>query len=91
MLKISWGEKGTIVEVLGRATEKRTFLKQIKRRRALLIGHILQNDRSAKKVIEGQVEEKCCRGTPRLEYIKQINEDMNCGSYCQLKVTAEKR
>lgn len=66
-------------------------MKQLNERRVQLIGHVLRNDESVERAMEGKVEGKRCRGRSRLEYVRQITEDVNCGSCCQLKRKAEKR
>ena len=41
--------------------------------------------------MEGRVEDKNCRGRPRLEYVKQIASDVGCDSYVEMKRLAQDR
>ena len=61
------------------------------KRRDRLIGHILRHPGIASLVMEGRVEDKNCRGRPRLEYVKQIASDVGCGSYVEMKRLAQDR
>ena len=79
------------MEVFRRAQEEKSFLQNLKGRRAKFIGHILWHNGLVKRIIEGTIEGKNHRGRPRLDYMKQLMVDMNCTSYCELKRKAEKR
>ena len=91
LLKLSWTERITNEEVFRRAGENRRFLKEMKKRIAIFLEHILRQDGPVKRIIEGQTEGQKCRGRPRLDYIKQIICDMGCTSYSELKKKAESR
>jgi len=52
MKKISWTERITIEEVLGRILERRTPCKSIKKRRNEWIGHFLRHERLLGPILE---------------------------------------
>lgn len=62
-------------EVLERIMERRLLWKSIIKRRNEWIGHIIRHEEFLKFIIEGDVEGKNHRGSPRLEYIQQIIKD----------------
>ena len=68
-----------------RAQEEKSFLRNLKGRRAKFIRHILRHNGLVKRITEGTIEGKNHRGRPRLDYMKQLMVDMNCTSYCELK------
>ena len=55
MMKIKWIDRVSNEEVLRRVEEKRSLLKTLKRRRDILIGHIMRHHGLMKTIIEGQV------------------------------------
>ncbi|KAF0724219.1 LINE-1 reverse transcriptase [Aphis craccivora] len=85
MLKIPWTEKVTNKEILDKIKEQRQIWKSIQSRRGKMIGHILRHQSLLKKIIEGDVEGHISRGRPRTEYMTQIMQDTNKGSYKELK------
>lgn len=56
------------------------FFKDLKKSKARLIGHILRHNSLPSRII-GAIEGKKSRGRPPLEYISQIERDMNGRSY----------
>jgi hypothetical protein len=48
-------------------------------------GHILRDESLMKTVLEGRVEGKNDRGSPRLEYIEHIIKDIECKTYSEMK------
>ncbi|KAI5644176.1 reverse transcriptase (RNA-dependent DNA polymerase) domain-containing protein [Phthorimaea operculella] len=87
MLKISWREKVTNVEVLERAKEKRNIIRTIENRRANCFGHVLRHHNLITQIIEGKLEGKRERGRPRTTYIQTIKEWSCSESYQKLKKT----
>ena len=59
------------------AGKDRILLKQLERRKAQFIGHILRYDSLTERVIKGKMEGKHCKGRPRLEFMTQSMQDMN--------------
>ncbi|XP_049833909.1 uncharacterized protein LOC126278101 [Schistocerca gregaria] len=91
MLKIRWTDKVRNEEVLRRIGEERNMWKTLIRRRDRMIGHLLRNEGMTSMVLEGAVEGKKYRGRQRLEYIKQIIEDIGCKCYSEMKRLAQER
>ena len=60
-------------EVFKRAQEVKTFLRNLKGRRAKFIEHILRHNGLLKRIIEGTIEGKNHRGRPRLDYMKPVS------------------
>ena len=91
MMKIKWIDRVSNEEVLRRVEEKRSLLKTLKRRRDILIGHIMRHDGLMKTIIEGQVNGKRGKGRPRMCYIGQIIKDVGEKKYVSMKRLAERR
>ena len=91
MLKVRWVDRVTNVEILNRIGEKRALWHNLTKRRDRLIGHILRHSGLVNMVLEGSVWGKNGRGRPRLEYDKQIQLDVGCGSYVEMKRLAQDR
>uniref|UniRef100_A0A8D9A6I6 Craniofacial development protein 2 n=1 Tax=Cacopsylla melanoneura TaxID=428564 RepID=A0A8D9A6I6_9HEMI len=88
-LKIIWSDKITNEAVLERMKEERKILKLIAARRAKWIGHTLRHEGMLHNIIDGKIEGRNNMGRPRQEYMKQIEEDMKCNSYKELKELSE--
>lgn len=91
MLKIRWVDKVTNEEVLKRIGEKRSLWRILTKRRDRLVGHILRHEGLVKMVLEGSVWGKNTVGRPRLEYSKQIQKDVGCSNYVEMKRLAQDR
>ena len=65
-------------EVLNFVKEKRSLYASIKRRRDRLTGHILRHEGLAGTILEGTVEGRKKKGRQRLQYVKQIIDDVGC-------------
>lgn len=52
-LRISWTKHITNEEIYQKTGETRSFLKTLKTRRAMLIGHMLRHDSLLSRIIEG--------------------------------------
>ncbi|KAI5742443.1 hypothetical protein M8J77_007236 [Diaphorina citri] len=94
MLKISWTEKISNVEVL-RRIQKRKFelLTMIKKRKLRYAGHILHgsNGTLLPKIIEGRIEGKRDRGRQRRTWMDDIKEWTNIPTYGAIKRLAQDR
>ena len=75
MMKIKWVDRVSNEEVLRRVAEKKCLLKNLKRRRDNLIGHIIRHDGLIKTIVEGQVVGKRCKGRLRMCNIGDIIKD----------------
>lgn len=91
MLKIKWVDRVTNEEVLNRIGEKRSLWNTLTKRRDRLIGHTLRHQGPVNLVLEGSVGGKIRRGRPRYEYSKQIQIDVGCRSYSEMKRLAQDR
>ena len=91
MLKIRWVDRVTNEEVLDRIGEKRMFWHMLTKRRDRLVGHILRHQGLVNLVLEGSVWGKNRVGRPRDEYSKQIQRDVGCCSYSEMKRFAQDR
>ena len=78
-------------EVLRRVEEKSSLLKT-RKRRDILIGHIMRHDGLMKTIIEGQVNDKRDKGMPRMCYIgRRIIKDVGEKKYVSVKRLADRR
>ncbi|XP_049957338.1 uncharacterized protein LOC126473992 [Schistocerca serialis cubense] len=91
MLKIRWVDHMTNDEVLNRIGEKRSLWHNLTRRRDRLVGHVRRHQGITNLVLEGSVEGKNCRGKPRNEYAKQIQNGVSCSRYWEMKKVAQDR
>ena len=82
-------DKVTNEEVLNLVREKISLYVSIKRRRDGLIGHTLRHKGLAGKILESTVERRKRKGRQRLEYVKQIIDDVGCSGYCKMKRLAQ--
>jgi len=85
MEKISWKDKITNEEVLGRIGIGRQLMNILRNRKKSWIGHVLMGKGLLKEVIEGRMEGR--RGRPRLGMLDEIITD----SYVDMKRRTEDR
>ena len=93
MLKISWKDRVTNVEVLTRLQTKMHFLNDMKRRKLEYAGHVLRGSSGETHLLllEGKVNGKRPRARPRHTWIDDIAEWTEIERYDQIKRTAEDR
>ena len=93
MLKISWMDKVTNVEVLNRMQTKLHFMADMKRRKLNYAGHVLRGSSglSHLQILEGKIEGKNKVGAPRRTWMKDICEWTGKDTYEKVKETAENR
>ena len=91
MERISWTDR-VRNEVLLRVTEQRSILHEIRKRKAIWIGHILRRNCLVKQIIEGkikgQIEVTRRRGRRRKKLLDDLKDRRG---YCQLKKEALER
>ena len=87
MEKISWKDKITNEEVLGRIGIGRQLMNILRNRKKSWIGHVLRGKGLLKEVIEGRMEGRRVRGRPRLGMLDEIITD----SYVDMKRRTEDR
>ena len=71
--------------------EKRILYASIKRCCDRLIDHTFRHEGLARTILEGIVEGHNRKGRQRLEYVKQIINDVSCSGYCEIKRLAQDR
>src|SRR6476469_8719818 len=75
MGKVSWMDKRTNEQVLSTMKEKRSLIKTIWDRKKNWIGHGVRGDGLMKVVLEGRMEGKRPRGTPRMGMIDDVLDE----------------
>ena len=88
MEKISWLDKVTNEEVLGRVNEDRQIPNSVWQRKHRRIGHVLRHDGLLHEIIEGRMKGKPTRGRRRMQMLHDLAND---GAYVALKRAAEDR
>ena len=91
MLKVKWTDHVRNEVVLERIGEEMSLWKILTRRRDRLVGHILRHPGLVNIALEGKIEGKNCRGRPRLDYVRQIINDVGCRNYKEMKELAQVR
>lgn len=86
MLKIDWMDRVTNKEVLEWISEEMQLWKSIVRKRNERMDHIIHAG-----LLKLIIEDKNYRGSPKLEYIRQIMKDQGCDSYVQMKIKTDYR
>ena len=85
---VRWEDRVTNEEVLKRVGEKRQVIREIKKRKANWLGHVMRRDCLLRDAIEGTVEGKRMRGRRRV----QLMDDVRAGrKYCDIKNLAQNR
>ena len=72
MLKISYIDRVTNEEVFRRINERPELWATLKRRRDVMMGHVLRHDDLTRRVVEGIIDGQNRRGRPRKSYVGQI-------------------
>ena len=89
MEKISWIDHVRNEEVLLRVNEQRNILREIRKRKANWIGHILRRNCLLKQVIEGKIKGEMDVKRRRGRRSKKLLDDLkNRRGYCHLKEEA---
>ena len=90
MMKISYKEHMTNVEVLKRAKHKRSLKNEIMLRKAKYLGHALRKNGLQRDLLESNVEGGRGRGRPRHTWLHNISKEMEM-SYVELVRAADDR
>ena len=80
-MKVKWVNKVNNERVLNMVHEKRSMYSRIVKQRDRLVGHIFRHERLVGTIMEGKVGSKERRGRPKLEYVEQVMEDVDCRTY----------
>jgi len=75
LLKISWTDKIKNDEVFRRMNTQKSIWNTLKLRRKAWIVYVIRNSPWITTIIEGKIEEKPGRGSPRTPFMKQLMED----------------
>ena len=81
MLKISWTERITNLEVLERMCKDQELLTTIKRRKAAYFGHIFRNNKYSflQLIVEGKIEGRRGIGRKRFSWLRNLRQWFNIG------------
>lgn len=76
MLRVSWNEKVTNVDILKRMKKKKEVLATVKRRKIAYFGHLNRHDKYdlLKVIIEGKIEGKRGRGRRKMNWLDNIKK-----------------
>ena len=67
MLRVSWTEKRTNLEILNTASSTRKLMNNIKRRQAEFLGHVMRKGKLEHLLTTGKIEGKRSRGRQRIK------------------------
>ena len=62
MLRVSWTEKRTNLEIINTASSKRKLMSNVKRRQAKFLGHVMRKRKLEHLLTTGKIEGKRSRG-----------------------------
>lgn len=85
ILRISWTERVTNVEVLRRMQKEKELILTIKKRKLQYLGHVMRGDKYQllQLIIQGKIMGKRSIGRRRNSWLKNLREWYNCNN-CQL-------
>jgi len=72
MLKISWTEKKSNLEVRRAAGVQRTLMRTIRQRQLYFLGHVTRRQGLEALVVTGKVEGRRARGRQRQKYLDSL-------------------
>ena len=67
MLRVSWTEKRTNLEILNTASSTRKLMSNVKRRQAEFLGHVMRKGKLEHLLTTGKIEGKRSRGRQRIK------------------------
>ena len=73
ILRISWTEKKSNIEVIEMAMYKISLIRIIRERQMKFLGHICRKNRIEKQVLCGKIEGRRSRGRQRIKYMDRLN------------------
>ena len=82
MLRISWVERVTNVEVLRCMKKEREALLTIKKRKLLYMGHVMRGEKyqTLQVIMQGKIQGKRSMGRRRNSWLKNLREWYGCGN-----------
>jgi len=72
IMRVSWTERKTNIEVMEEAGYKRSLMKTIRKRQMEFLGHTCRTDGIEKLMLGGKIEGKKSRGRQRVKYLDGI-------------------
>ena len=89
MLRVSWTEKRTNLEILNTARSTRKLISNVKRRQAEFLGHVMRKGKLEHLLTTGKIEGKRSRGRQRIKIqdgiAAQLAGKKHCGDVCGCK------
>ena len=89
MLRVSWTENRTNLEILNTASSTRKLMSNIKRRQAELLGHVMRKGKLEHLLTTGKIEGKRSRGRQRIKKnsrrCSSLSGKKHCGDVCGCK------
>ena len=77
MLKISWADRITNLEVLRRAHTERTLIREVRKRQIHFLGHVLRREGIEHLTLTGKIEGRRARGRQRQKFLNSLVEDQS--------------
>jgi len=91
MQKISWTDHVSNAEVFTRAGTQRSLLKNIRKRQAEFLGHIMRKQQLETMLITGKIEGTRSRGRQRQTYLKRMSGWLNIPSIAILRDSQDRK
>jgi len=91
MMKISWRERTSNIEVLNMIKEPRQIIEMMEIRKAKFFGHIMRCNTLVTNIMEGNIIGERGRGRPREINLGNLKQLISLGSYIEIKRPAENR
>ena len=88
MLRVSWTEKRTNLEILNTASSTRKLMSSIKRRQAEFLGHVMRKGKLEHLLTTGKIEGKRSRGRQTIINTRRYSSlagKKHCGDVCGCK------
>lgn len=92
MLRISWTEKRTNVEVLREMGKERELITSIKARKLQYLGHIMRGNKYElmRVIMQGKIKGKRSIGRRRLSWLRNLREWFRCSSIELFRAAVDK-
>ena len=88
MLRVSWTEKRTNLEILNTARSTRKLISNVKRRQAAFLDHVMRKGKLEHLLTTGKIEGKRSRGRQRIKNTRRYSSlawKKHCGDVCGCK------
>lgn len=91
MIKISWTENKSNMEVLNMIDEPRQIIKMMGIRKTKFFGRIMRHDKFIIHIMEGKINGKRRREWQRKTYLENVKELLSLASYKKVKRLVNRR